>query len=464
MDDIEIVEKCYNISPIDGRYYKKVKKLSNYFSEAALIYYRCKVEIEYLIYLTKFLNIDISCNNNTQYSFEQKLRHLYTSFDDKSILEIKNIEATTNHDVKAVEIYLRQKITDYKMEYLLEYIHFGLTSQDVNSTSYVLSMKQASQVVILPELTILKSQIIEKCKQWGDIAIITKTHGQPASPSILGKEIYVFVDRLNKQMSTLINYQYTTKFGGAIGNFNSHKVAFPDYDWIKFGDDFIESLDLTRNQFTTQIDIYDNYAEIFDNLKRICTILLDFARDIWIYISNNYLVQKCVKEEVGSSTMPHKINPINFENAEGNLMLAINLMEFLSRKLPISRLQRDLTDSTVLRNIGMVFSYLLIGVKSLQNGLNTIDANRHLIQQELKNNEIVLAEAVQSILRREGIPNSYNMIKDLSRNNQTFSISFVVEKLQQNECIKNHINNEKIIKEISNLQVEKYIGIMPNIY
>ena len=464
MDDDEIVEKCYNISPVDGRYYKKVKKLANYFSEASLMYYRCKVEIEYFINLIKFLKIDTTFNNNTQYSFEQKLRHIYTSIDDESILAIKKIEAETNHDVKAVEIYLRQKLTDYKMEHLLEFIHFGLTSQDVNSTSYVLSMKQACQVVILPELTILKLQIIEKCKQWGDIAMITKTHGQPASPSILGKEMYVFVDRLNKQMNLLINYQYTTKFGGAIGNFNSHYVAFPDYDWITFGNDFIESMELKRNQFTTQIDIYDNYAELFDNLKRISTILVDFARDIWIYISNNYLVQKCVKEEVGSSTMPHKINPINFENAEGNLMLAINLMEFLSRKLPISRLQRDLTDSTVLRNIGMVFSYLLIGIKSLQNGLKTIDANISLIQQDLRDNEIVLAEAVQSILRREGIPNSYNMIKDLSRNNQQFSIQFIIKNLEQNDCIKNHMNKDKILKEISNLQVEKYIGVMPLIH
>ena len=464
MDDDEIIEKCHNISPVDGRYYKKVKKLANYFSEAGLIYYRCKVEIEYLIYLIKFLRIDITFNNNTQYSFEQKLRNIYTTIDDESIIAIKKIEAETNHDVKAVEIYLRHKLTDYKMEHLLEYIHFGLTSQDVNSTSYVLSMKQASETVILPELTILKLQLIEKCKQWGNIAMITKTHGQPASPSVLGKEMYVFVDRLNKQMNTLINYQYTTKFGGAIGNFNSHQVAFPNYDWIKFGNDFIESMELKRNQFTTQIDIYDNYAELFDNIKRISTILVDFTRDIWIYISNNYLVQKCVKEEVGSSTMPHKINPINFENAEGNLMLAINMLEFLSRKLPISRLQRDLTDSTVLRNIGMVFSYLLIGIKSLQNGLKTIDANRPLFQQDLNNNEIVLAEAVQSILRREGIPNSYNMIKDLSRNNQLFSINFVVEKLQQYECIKNHSNKDKIIKEISDLRVEKYIGVMPAIY
>ena len=350
------------------------------------------------------------------------------------------------------------------MEHLLEYIHFGLTSQDINSTSYVLSMKQANEFVILPELTMLKLQIIEKCKQWGNIAMITKTHGQPASPSVLGKEMYVFVDRLNKQMNTLINYQYTTKFGGAIGNFNSHQIAFPNYDWIKFGNDFIESMELKRNQFTTQIDIYDNYAEIFDNIKRISTILVDFARDIWIYISNNYLVQKCVKEEVGSSTMPHKINPINFENAEGNLMLAINLMEFLSRKLPISRLQRDLTDSTVLRNIGMVFSYLLIGIKSLQNGLKTIDANIPLIQQELSDNEIVLAEAIQSILRREGIPNSYNIIKDLSRNNKQFSIQFIIEKLRDNDYVKNHSNKDKSIKEISELQVEKYIGVMPLIY
>ena len=459
-----IIEKCHNISPIDGRYYKKVNKLADYFSEAALMYYRCKIEIEYLIYLIKFLKIDITFNNNTQYSFEKKLHNIYTSFDDESILAIKKIEEETNHDVKAVEIYLRKKLTDYKLDPLLEYIHFGLTSQDVNSTSYVLSMKQANQIVILPELTILKLQIIEKCKQWGNVAMITKTHGQTASPSVLGKEIYVFVDRLNKQMNTLINYQYTTKFGGAIGNFNSHQVAYPNHNWIKFGDDFIESLDLTRNQFTTQIDIYDNYAELFDNLKRISTILVDFSRDIWIYISNNYLVQKCVKAEVGSSTMPHKINPINFENAEGNLMLAINLMEFMSRKLPISRLQRDLTDSTVLRNIGMVFSYLLIGIKSLQNGLETIDANRPLILQELKDNEIVLAEAIQSILRRERIPNSYNIIKDLSRNNQEFSIGFVVEKLEQYECIKTHINKDKILKEISDLQVEKYIGVMPLIY
>ena len=464
MDDTDIVEKCNNISPIDGRYHKKVNKLADYFSEAALMSYRCKIEIEYLIYLTKFLNIDITFNYNTQYSFEQKLRQLYLAFNDKSIITIKKIEAEINHDVKAVEVYLRQKLTDYQMEPLLEYIHFGLTSQDVNSTSYVFSMKQANKNIIIPELIILKEQMIEKCKQWCDIAIITKTHGQAASPSILGKEMYVFVDRLSKQMGTLINYQYTTKFGGAIGNFNSHQIAYPGYDWIKFANDFIESLGLTRNQFTTQIDIYDNYAEIFDNLKRICTILVDFARDIWIYISNNYLVQKCVKEEVGSSTMPHKINPIDFENAEGNLMLAINLLEFLSRKLPISRLQRDLTDSTVLRNIGTVFSYILIGIKSLQNGLKKVDANTLKISQDLEDNKIVLAEAIQSILRREKIPNSYDIIKKLSRNNNKFCIKSVISQLNHNESFLHHPNKYEIVREIENLKVEKYIGVMPKIY
>ena len=428
--------EIFAISPLDGRYKEKVFELTIYFSEAALISYRTKIEYLYLKFLFNFLEIDYSLDN-------------LDFLTEEDIQKIKNIEEETNHDVKAIEIFLKNRINDKK---LAEFVHFGLTSQDINSSSYVLSMKECNNDIIIPEIKHLISSLKNKEKDWRNIIMLSKTHGQPASPTMLNKEILVFIERLENQLCHLKNIKYSTKFGGAIGNFNSHYIAFPDLDWIKFGDNFIKSLGLKRNHYTTQIDHYDNYSEIFDSLKRIATILVDLSRDIWLYISNNYFTQKCVKEEVGSSTMPHKINPINFENAEGNLMISISFFEFMSRKLPVSRLQRDLTDSTVLRNIGTCYGYFLIGIKSIISGLKRLEVNREIIQKNLNENEIVLSEAIQSILRREGIPNSYDIIKNCTRGKK-FNLEEISKHIEEKYKL-----NISVLQEIRNLKVNNYVG------
>ena len=442
------------ITSIDGRYSNKTRILSKYFSEKALIKYRLRVEVEYLIQLIDTLNLNIIHDKE---HLKQSLINIYINITDQDIIKIKEIEKVVNHDVKSVEIFLRNKLTQLNYIEYNEYIHFGLTSQDINSTSYVLSFYDANNDIIKPNITTLLDKLIAFANTYKNIPMLSKTHGQPASPTFLGKEIYVFAYRLSKQLDLLNNYEYSTKFGGAVGNFNSHFITYPEINWIEFADSFIESFGFKRNKYTTQIDIYDNYSELFDILKRISIILLDLSRDMWLYISQKYFKQKCISNEVGSSTMPHKINPIYFENAEGNLMLAITLFEFLSKKLPVSRLQRDLTDSTVLRNTGSCYAYFLISITSICEGLNRIEPNFEEIELDLKNNSIVLAEAIQSILRRECVDNSYEIIKDITRNNNEFSIDNVVDVIEKK--LSNNINKDSIINEIKMLNVIDYTGV-----
>lgn len=426
------------LTPLDGRYRNITSILCKYFSESSLIRYRTNLEMLYLIYILDFLDIP-----NTDFNFFE--------ITDEDILRIKEIEKQVNHDVKAVELFLREKITNKS---ILEFIHFGLTSQDVNSSSYVLSMKEANQEIIIPKLDKITNMIQQKAEEWLEISMLSRTHGQPASPTTLGKELMVFVERIRKQLIQLKQFKYTTKFGGAVGNFNSHYVAYPEKDWIKFGNEFIESLGMKRNHFTTQIDNYDNYSEMFDILKRLSTVMIDFCRDIWLYVSQDYFSQLNLKGEVGSSAMPHKINPINFENAEGNLMMAVSLLEFMSRKLPVSRLQRDLTDSTVLRNIGTCYGYLLIGIESIIFGMKRIDVNREKIREDLEKNKIVLAEAVQSILRKEGVENSYLLIKEMTRGGRDLDVEEMVVLLEE----KGIQISETGKSQIYNLDVHSYTG------
>ena len=426
------------LTPLDGRYRNITSILCKYFSESSLIRYRTNLEMLYLIYILDFLDIP-----NTDFNFFE--------ITDEDILRIKEIEKQVNHDVKAVELFLREKITNKS---ILEFIHFGLTSQDVNSSSYVLSMKEVNQEIIIPKLDKITNMIQQKAEEWLEISMLSRTHGQPASPTTLGKELMVFVERIRKQLIQLKQFKYTTKFGGAVGNFNSHYIAYPEKDWIKFGNEFIESLGMKRNHFTTQIDNYDNYSEMFDILKRLSTVMIDFCRDIWLYVSQDYFSQLNLKGEVGSSAMPHKINPINFENAEGNLMMAVSLLEFMSRKLPVSRLQRDLTDSTVLRNIGTCYGYLLIGIESIIFGMKRIDVNREKIREDLEKNKIVLAEAVQSILRKEGVENSYLLIKEMTRGGRDLDVEEMVVLLEE----KGIQISETGKSQIYNLDVHSYTG------
>ena len=414
------------------------QSLRKYFSESALIKYRTNLEMLYLMHLLDFLEIP-----NSEFDFFE--------VSDEDVLKIKEIEKKVRHDVKAVELFLRDKINN---QYVLEFIHFGLTSQDVNSSSYVLSMKESNQEIIIPVVDKMINLIHQKSENWFQIPMLSRTHGQPASPTTLGKELMVFSERMRKQLHQLKEFKYTTKFGGAVGNFNSHYIAYPEKDWIKFGNNFTESIGLERNHYTTQIDNYDNYSEMFDILKRLATVMIDFCRDIWLYVSQDYFTQLNLSGEVGSSAMPHKINPINFENAEGNLMMTVSLLEFMSRKLPVSRLQRDLTDSTVLRNIGTCYGYLLIGVESIMSGLKRIDVNRKKIREDLDKNKIVLAEAVQSILRKEGVENSYLLIKEMTRGGKDLDVEEMVVLLEEkgiqiSEAGKSHIYN---------LDVHSYVG------
>ena len=442
--------KC--ISPIDGRYNKDTEVLSMYFSEEGLIRQRVYVELEYLMNLLRVIKVDIEDNEK----FIKEMHDLWAELKYEEILKIKEIEKKTNHDVKSVEIYLRDKFDELNYSKYKEYIHFGLTSQDINSVCNMISLKECNTKVMIPRITELLFYVEKIVLKYAEVPMLSRTHGQPASPTSLGKEFDVFRDRIHKQFKKLIDFEYSTKFGGAVGNFNSHVVAYPEVDWPNFADIFINKcFQLQRNKYTTQIDIYDNYSELFDILKRLSTVMLDMTRDIWLYIMLEYFKQKCVDGEVGSSTMPHKINPINFENAEGNLMLAITMLEFMSRKLPVSRLQRDLTDSTVLRNIGTCYGYLLIGIKSLCKGFEKIEPNLEKIKEDLNKNSIVLAEAIQSILRRELVDNSYDIIKEITRN-QSFSIEKILIVVE--EKIQNHKNKDKIIEEIRGLDVNKYVG------
>jgi adenylosuccinate lyase len=403
------------ISPVDGRYRSKVSELDEFFSEFALIRYRVMVEIEYFIALCELPLPKLKAFDPAYYD---TLRAVYKEFTLNDAQAIKDIESVTNHDVKAVEYFLKQKFDEVALEPFKEFIHFGLTSQDINNVALPLSVKEAHHLVMKPLMESLIGQLHELAVTWKNISMLARTHGQPASPTRLGKEIYVFVERLNNQMQMLALVPYSAKFGGATGNFNAHHIAYPEIDWQKFANHFIqENLELHRQSTTTQIEHYDYLAAWFDTFKRINTILIDLCRDIWMYVSMDYFKQKIVAGEVGSSAMPHKVNPIDFENAEGNLGLANAIFEHLSAKLPVSRLQRDLTDSTVTRNIGVPLAHTLIAIKSIQKGLGKLMLNEAKLTEDLNQNWAVVAEAIQTILRREQIEGAYEMLKGLTRTN-----------------------------------------------
>lgn len=398
------------ISPIDGRYRNQVQHLDQYFSEYALIRYRVLIEIEYFIALShkKFFSL--------KPQQLKALREIYQQLKTEQAQEIKDIEKITNHDVKAVEYFIKRELEALKLDNLKEWVHFGLTSQDINNTAIPLLWKESLENEYFPAIATLVLQLKKMASTWKDIPLLARTHGQPASPTRLGKEIMVFAERLEQQLQLLQSVPYSCKFGGATGNFNAHYVAYPKTDWVKFANDFCSNaLGLQRQQFTTQIEHYDNFAAHFDGIKRINTILIDFCRDIWTYISMEYFRQKVKKGEVGSSAMPHKVNPIDFENAEGNLGIANALLEHLSAKLPVSRLQRDLTDSTVLRNIGVPFAHTVLALKSIDKGIGKLLLNEAKIKEDLDHNWAVVAEAIQTILRRENYPNPYEALKELTR-------------------------------------------------
>ena len=400
------------ISPIDGRYQNKTEVLSDFFSEYALIKYRVFIEIEYFkaLVLEELPQLD-----DIKHDMLVSLDQIHDEFTIEDAEKVKEIERITNHDVKAVEYFIKEKFDALGLEKYKEFIHFGLTSQDINNTAFPLMIKNAMSEYMLPSLSSIVIKLEEKAQQYFGIPMLAKTHGQPASPTTLGKEFEVFIERLKDQISGLSTMRHKAKFGGATGNFNAHKITFPDVHWINFGNEFVSSLGLVRSQKTTQIEHYDQLAELCHNMMRVNTILIDFCRDIWTYISMDYFKQKVVKNEVGSSAMPHKVNPIDFENAEGNLGMANAIFEHLASKLPISRLQRDLTDSTVLRNIGVPFAHVLISVQSILKGLDKLLINEPKIRKDLDDNWAVVAEAIQSILRREQYPQPYEALKELTR-------------------------------------------------
>ncbi|MFT0716663.1 adenylosuccinate lyase [Flagellimonas lutimaris] len=425
------------ISPIDGRYRNKTEALKDYFSEEALIKYRVQVEIEYFIALCEVPLPQLSDFNTALFP---ELQKFYQEFSAEDALAIKDIEKTTNHDVKAVEYFIKQKFDALQLQKYKEFIHFGLTSQDINNTAIPLSIKEAMNEVYVPSYLEVFNKLKELAKEWENIPMLARTHGQPASPTRLGKEIDVFVERFKEQFNLLNDIPSAAKFGGATGNYNAHKVAYPNNDWRAFGKKFVqEKLGLHHSFPTTQIEHYDHMAALFDCLKRINTILIDLDRDIWTYVSMDYFKQKIKKGEVGSSAMPHKVNPIDFENSEGNLGLANAIFEHLSAKLPISRLQRDLTDSTVLRNVGVPFAHTIVGFQSTLKGLNKLVLNQVKFEQDLEDNWAVVAEAIQTILRREGYPNPYEALKGLTRTNEKInqkSIADFIETLDVSDTIK----------------------------
>ena len=429
-----------SISPIDGRYSKNTEDLGDYFSEKALIFYRLKVEIEYFISLC---NLGIPQLKSFNLNKVDELRNIYLNFSNEDAIEIKKIEKITNHDVKAVEYFIKEKFEILNISEYKEFIHFGLTSQDINNSAIPLSIKDFIDNVYMPRIKKVLKAIEDKSQELKDITIIARTHGQPASPTKLGKEFKVFWTRINEQIKSLKNIPNSAKFAGAVGNFNAHKVAYPDIDWKKFGKDFIEKeLGLNYSFPTTQIEHYDSFAALCDNCRRINNILLDMCLDIWAYISYDYFKQKIIKGEVGSSAMPHKVNPIDFENSEGNLGLANSTFDFFSNKLTKSRLQRDLSDSTVLRNIGVPFGHTLISFDSILKGLNKIYVNEVKINKDLDDNWIVVSEAIQTILRREGFSNPYEIMKDLTRSNQKIdkdSLHEFIDKLDIDKSIKNEL-------------------------
>ncbi|PHS65628.1 MAG: adenylosuccinate lyase [Flavobacterium sp.] len=425
------------ISPIDGRYASKTSSLIPYFSEEALIKYRVQVEIEYFIALVE---LELPQLSNFDTSLFPELRTIYTQFSTIDAVKIKDIEKVTNHDVKAVEYFIKEKFDDLNLHEFKEFIHFGLTSQDINNTAVPLSLKEAMNEVYVPQLLELKDRLQTLATDWEDIPMLARTHGQPASPTRLGKEIEVFVVRIEEQFDLLNDIKSAAKFGGATGNFNAHKIAYPNVDWKEFAQKFVhDKLGLYHSFPTTQIEHYDHMAALFDNLKRINNIIIDLDRDIWTYVSMEYFKQKIKKGEVGSSAMPHKVNPIDFENSEGNLGIANAIFEHLAAKLPISRLQRDLTDSTVLRNIGVPIGHTIIAFQSTLKGLNKLLLNEPKFAEDLENNWAVVAEAIQTILRREAYPNAYEALKGLTRTNEKInaqSIAAFIETLEVSESVK----------------------------
>ena len=447
------------ISPVDGRYRGKTESLAEYFSEFALIRYRVRVEIEYFIALCE---LPLPQLKNFDKAHFPQLREIYQNFTEVDAQRVKDIEKVTNHDVKAVEYFIKEKLDEMEknglgegyFEQSREFIHFGLTSQDINNTSVPLSVKEALNNVFIPQVEELIAQLNEYAEEWKDVPMLAKTHGQPASPTRLGKEIMVFVYRLNEQLQLLKACKHTAKFGGATGNYNAHHVAYPEYDWRAFGNKFVsEKLGLEREQFTTQISNYDHLSSIFDAIRRINTIIIDLDRDFWMYISMEYFKQKIKAGEVGSSAMPHKVNPIDYENSEGNLGIANAILQFLSQKLPISRLQRDLTDSTVLRNIGVPLGHSVIAIQSTLKGLRKLILNEEALQRDLDNTWAVVAEAIQTILRREAYPHPYEALKALTRTNKHMDEKTIHEFIQTLDV------SDAVKAELMNITPGNYTGI-----
>ena len=441
--------KINAISPIDGRYSDKCNPLSDYFSEFALIKYRVFVEIQYF---TELANIPLPQLKELTDNDKKNIENISKKFSTENALRVKNIEKDINHDVKAVEYFIKEEFDKINLSKYKEFIHFGLTSQDINNTAVPLMLKDSIKKVIMPSFVKVQKLINTMSKSLKNIPMIARTHGQPATPTTFGKEFNVFEERLINQIETLASIQNNGKFGGASGNLNAHYVSYPEINWDEFSNNFLKNIGLKRSMPTTQIEHYDNMAAIFHNLSRINTVLIDLCRDIWHYISINYLVQKANKKEVGSSAMPHKVNPIDFENAEGNLMLANSQYIFMAEKLPVSRLQRDLTDSTVSRNIGVPLSHTKIALESIIKGLGKIDVNKSVIENDLDNNWAVVSEAIQTVLRRENIPNPYELLKDLTRGNDDIT----------KESIAKFINSlpvsDKVKKELLSISPHNYLG------
>ncbi len=439
------------VTPVDGRYHGKTSVLSEYFSEYALFKYRVFVEIEYFLALTEIPLPGLTSYDKRK---DEKLKNIYRQFTVADAQSIKDIERVTNHDVKAVEYFIKEQFDKLGLSKFKEFIHFGLTSQDINNTAIPVSMKDAHEQVLFPEIAGLEAKLVSLAEEWRDVPMLARTHGQPASPTILGKEIFVFAERLNNQFALLNDLPWTGKFGGATGNMNAHQVAYPKIDWKTFANNFLkEKLEINRQQTTTQIEHYDLMAAYLHNLSRINTILIDLSRDIWLYVSMDYFKQKIKKGEVGSSAMPHKVNPIDFENAEGNLGMANAFLHFLADKLPVSRLQRDLTDSTVTRNMGVALGYMMIAVKSLMKGLDKLILNKEKLEQDLENNWAVVAEAIQTILRRENYPNPYEALKELTRTNEQItreSMHAFINSLEVTDAVK---------KELFAITPHSYTGI-----
>ncbi len=445
----------YSISPVDGRYQSKTLELQKYFSEYALIQYRIFIELEYFIALCKEGLPELSEINEEKI---EAIRNIYHDFAGTDALRIKEIEVVTNHDIKAVEYYVKEKFDSIGLSAYREFIHFGLTSQDINNTAVPLSLKESIVEVMVPQLDQLMHTLKTMAKEWLEVPMLAHTHGQPASPTTVGKEIFVFYYRIERQINQLLALPYPAKFGGATGNFNAHRVAFPDINWNDFADRFVNNtLRLRRSEVTTQIEHYDSLASIFDSLKRICTIIIDLNRDAWAYISMNYFKQKIKEGEVGSSAMPHKVNPIDFENSEGNAGIAIAVFEHLSAKLPISRLQRDLTDSTVLRNIGVPIAHMLIAIKATQKGLSKLIINTEKINQDLEDNWMVVAEAIQTVLRKVNYPQPYEKLKELTRTNQSINRDTIHAFIQSLEIA------DEVKKTLMDITPYNYTGILPKI-